>query len=137
MRARPAIGQGRRTEDGRVKELRTRVAGYAVFFVGWMLSPFSWWNDVVVNLPLSYLAASGIRTLTGWNFKWLMLVCYWLSNAAGIGLMYAGGRTIFSGRRSRKAVLVTVLMLIVYSAAVICMDLMGWLKPLDAFFKAR
>ena len=29
-----------------------------VFFVGWILSPFTFWNDAFVNIPLSYVAAS-------------------------------------------------------------------------------
>lgn len=59
-----------------------------VFLVGYILSPLSWWNDLLVNIPLAYGFAELFSLFLGraW-FPALFAVGYNITNIAGILLM--------------------------------------------------
>lgn len=59
-------------------------------FLGWILSPFTWWNDAFVNLPLAYLATGLFGKLFPGKFLITFLAFYWFTNFLGIVLMYVG-----------------------------------------------
>lgn len=67
-------------------------------FIGFMLSPLSWWNDAFVNLPL----AVAFGWLVAWvhppAFKAGVLVGYWLTNVLGLVLMQKGYNRIASAQ---------------------------------------
>jgi len=67
-----------------------KLRGGVLFVLGYLLSPLSWWNDLVFNLPLAYL----FGYICSWVDKdWLLpgaIAGYWFSNIAGILLMQAG-----------------------------------------------
>ncbi|GAB4278580.1 MAG: hypothetical protein Fur0025_05180 [Oscillatoriaceae cyanobacterium] len=67
-----------------------KLRGGVLFVLGYLLSPLSWWNDLVFNLPLAYL----FGYICSWvNRDWLLpgaIAGYWFSNIAGILLMQAG-----------------------------------------------
>ena len=99
-----------------------------LFFVGWLLSPFTAWNDVFINIPLAYLAASLFFKLFPVNFAVLVIVFYWLSNGLGMLLMYAAGRNVIKEKRlSFRSVLATLL---IYSIILFLLDKFIVLKPL-------
>ena len=58
--------------------------------VGYLLSPLSWWNDLVVNFPVALVFAYGL----GWfNAHWFFpgaIAGYWFSNVLGIVMMQFG-----------------------------------------------
>lgn len=62
--------------------------------LGFMLSPFSWWNDLFFNLPIAY----GFGYLCSlWQPQWLLggtLAGYWLSNLIGLLLMQFGATDV-------------------------------------------
>ncbi|MFH1046149.1 MAG: hypothetical protein V1727_04205 [Candidatus Omnitrophota bacterium] len=102
-----------------------------MFFLGWLLSPFTWWNDALVNLPLSYLMASVIFHYTHLPFRWLVLGSYWLTNIVGLLLMYFGGKhLILESKKRIHSILWMILFLAVYSALMIYLDCRGKLIPL-------
>lgn len=106
-----------------------------LFFIGWVLSPFTWWNDAFVNIPLSYLLANLLFVLTRLSFKWLVIGSYWFTNALGIILMYFGGKhLILSSKNKIKAAGLMAIFLILYSAFMLYLDKHGKLIPLCAFF---
>ena len=64
-------------------------------FVGFILSPLSWWNDIFVNVPLAY----GFAWLIGkfidiftivprWLFAVLFVIGYFITNLAGFMMMH-------------------------------------------------
>ena len=57
-------------------------------FVGFMLSPLSWWNDAFVNLPLAYLFALPFSLIHDGLFVPALIVGYWLTNVAGLVLLH-------------------------------------------------
>jgi len=75
--------------------------------VGFILSPLSWWNDVVVNFPLAY----GFAWVTGnlmnlftvvhsWLFVGLFTFGYFITNLAGFLMLHY---SIFSMRNGQKS----------------------------------
>ena len=101
-----------------------------VFFVGWLLSPFTFWNDAFINIPVSYLAASFLTRFIHIHFLTLVLVCYWLSNVVGIAMMYASGRSLIKeGRSIAREMLKFLVTMAVYSLILILLGKSGILKP--------
>lgn len=66
-----------------------------VFLVGYILSPLSWWNDLLVNIPLAYGFAELFSLLLGrtW-FPVLFAIGYNITNITGILLMELSMRSI-------------------------------------------
>ena len=88
-----------------------------VALIGYVLSPLSWWNDALVNIPLSLAAGYAIHKITGINLDLAVAGAYTASNILGIALLAwgAGGAMGLKGRR----LLVAVLASIVYSAVIL------------------
>ena len=102
-----------------------------VFFIGWMLSPLTFWNDAFVNIPFSYLCASLLFRFMRADFLTLMLIMYWMSNGLGLYMMYASGRAIFKDRAEvSKALITFIVTVIVYSVILLALDRIGILKPI-------
>ena len=113
---------------GTLKEILRRSA----FFIGWTLSPFTAWNDVLVNIPISYMLASIFMRRIDINFINLVLVFYWLTNIAGIFLMCLSGRNIFTGGKGVISELLKLLLTMVsYSIILALLSKVGLLKPIS------
>lgn len=98
--------------------------------MGWLLSPFTVWNDAFVNIPLSYIAASLFIRIWPVNFLTAVVVFYWISNALGLLLMYLSGRGIVKEAGSLKRELIKLLVAVVmYSLVLIFLGKLGVLKP--------
>lgn len=106
-----------------------------LFFIGWILSPFTAWNDAIVNIPLSYALASLTLKRTNIRFLTLVLIYYWLTNAAGIIMMIAAGKGIIRERASAWRDIRNMLVTIgAYSLILLLLDKAGILRPMQAFF---
>ena len=102
-----------------------------IFFIGWMLSPLTFWNDAFFNVPLSYLCASLLARVIKMDFLLLVLVAYWASNVLGLFMMYVSGRAIFKDRgEAYKTLMTFVVTVIVYSMVLLALDRIGVLKPI-------
>ena len=103
----------------------------AVFFIGWMLSPLTFWNDVFVNIPISYLCASLAVRFIKTDFLFLVLIFYWLSNLFGILMMIFSGKSIIEDKSNRLHALITLLVtVVIYSVIIIILNRTGILKPI-------
>jgi hypothetical protein len=78
-----------------------RLWGATLVFVGYLLSPLCWWNDLVINLPLAlgfgYLLSrpypDALVPLTGLG--------YWLSNVIGFVMMQQGAVTALQKKQDQ------------------------------------
>jgi hypothetical protein len=122
-----------------VSERGRRLRGGIVAFVGWLLSPLSWWNDAFVNLPLSWLFASAVSLISHRLFLPAMVAGYWLTNIAGILMMARGTADAVSARsQNRKRQLVLSLLAATgYTALMILLAWFGVLKPLHTLLGLR
>lgn len=100
------------------------------FFVGWLLSPLTFWNDSFINIPLSYIMANIFIRVFPVNFLSLLLAFYWLSNILGVLLMYASGKKLIDERKSMvRTVLMILATMAIYSGILIALERSGILKP--------
>ena len=96
-----------------------------------MLSPLTFWNDVFVNIPISYLCASLAMRFIKADFLFLVLIFYWLSNGFGILMMYLSGKSIMQDKSTRLNTLKTLLVtIIIYSMIIVILGKTGVLKPI-------
>ncbi len=72
-----------------------------LFFIGWVLSPFTTWNDLFVNAPLSYLIANFVSYFVRLPFKRLLFGSYILTNLLGLLLMYVSGKEVILSAESK------------------------------------
>ena len=92
----------------------------ATFFLGWLLSPLTAWNDVFLNIPLAYVLAIVFVKTFRTDFVITLLVAYWLTNILGVVMMLISGQSIFRDKNKRTRELLVILgTLIVYSLLMI------------------
>lgn len=58
--------------------------------MGYLLSPLSWWNDAVVNLPLAYAFGAAVEYLLPGRFAGAVVLGYWITNVAGLVMLHTG-----------------------------------------------
>lgn len=91
--------------------------------VGFLLSPLSWWNDLVINFPLAYAfawlvakALSLLMTIHKWLFVNFFVVGYFITNLAGFLMIHY---SIFGLKKSSKfSVKKQIAVSVVYSLAI-------------------
>jgi len=119
---------------------KRKVTGSALTFIGFMLSPLSWWNDLFVNVPL----ALAFAWLVSWCYKPAfgasLVVGYWLTNILGFILMHKGAQQIASdkpGRYSRRDLLRDVGISLFYTALIVVLVKLGILQPIQEYSKGH
>ena len=75
--------------------------GGLLAFVGFMLSPLSWWNDAFVNLPLAIGFGWIVARFHRPAFEPAVILGYWLSNVLGFVLMHKGTQRMLSAEKRR------------------------------------
>lgn len=104
----------------------------SVFFIGWLLSPLTFWNDIFVNIPISYLVASFLARFTHINFGVLVVACYWVSNIVGLVMMYISGKNIaHQGKGMAREIFGIVAAIVIYSVALLLLTWAGIINPLQ------
>lgn len=116
-----------------------RLYGGILGTIGFLLSPLSWWNDLFVNFPLAYLAASIASIADKALFLKAFIVSYWLTNLLGFVLMQEGINNILKkdgkpGRYSWKYFLRDILLSLAYTALIVMLVKTGFIKPISGYF---
>lgn len=76
------------------RERTGRAKGAVVAVVGFALSPLSWWNDLLVNVPIAYAIALPFGALGDDLFLPALIGGYWLTNVAGLVMLHRGLVTV-------------------------------------------
>jgi len=104
--------------------------GAVLSFIGFLLSPLSWWNDLFINIPLAYLFALPFSLLSEQLFFPAMIVGYWITNVVGLLLMHYGVGSMVG----KTPLLVTkvnmthhVLLTLLYTSIVTVCIYQGWI----------
>ena len=104
----------------------------AIFFIGWLLSPLSFWNDTFVNIPVAYLFAHFTWRIFPWSFAWSVIVYYWLTNIVGIILMVVSGKYLVRTKGEiYRSVIIFIATVVVYTAILIALDHIHIIKPIS------
>lgn len=116
--------------------LKRKISGGALAFIGFLLSPLSWWNDLFVNVPL----ALGFAWLVSWlwpaAFGVSFVVGYWLTNILGLVLMQKGAQQALAEQPepyTRRALLRDVGISLAYTLLIIALVQFGVLRPLPDY----
>ena len=105
--------------------------GGLIIAAGWILSPLTWWNDWLVNIPLAWLLASLFVGPEKHIFGILFILFYWFSNLLGMLMMFLGWKFYKNEKKwSKKELMNSFLISIVYTLVILILIRFGVLKPL-------
>ena len=113
---------------------KRKVSGGTLAFIGYMLSPLSWWNDLFVNWPLALACAWVISWFYQPAFTACLILAYWLTNVLGFVLMQKGGAKIISEvdqPYSRKCLLRDLAISLLYTLLIVALVRMGVMGPIQ------
>jgi len=116
---------------------KRKVAGGVVAFVGYMLSPLSWWNDAFVNIPLALVFAWVVSAFYKPAFESALVLGYWLTNVAGFVLMHKGAQKMLSEEEKKyswRALARDIGISLLYTAVIVVLVKAGVLKPIAGYF---
>ena len=103
---------------------------WITFIIGWLLSPLTPWNDALLNLPIAYAMASLVMRIFPTSFSLVFLVCYWLTNLAGILMVFWSGHRLIKNRPLQvHSIRRLWIWMVVYSVLVTLLIWKGWLRP--------
>jgi hypothetical protein len=118
---------------------KRKVTGGVLAFIGFMLSPLSWWNDLFVNVPLALAFAWVVSWFYRPAFAASLVVGYWLTNVVGFILMHKGAQKFLSEKQRRyswRDLGRDVGISLLYTALIVALVKFGVLKPIQAYFQA-
>lgn len=109
----------------------SRSLGGILFTIGYILSPVSWWDDAVVNLPLSYLIAQLVSAFNKQLFAVTFVSTYWATNLLGFLLMHFGGGYMLN-RKSKPSILRMLIISFAYTVLIMALAQLQIIQaPLD------
>ena len=115
-----------------------KVGGGVLGFIGFMLSPLSWWNDLFVNLPLALGFAWAVAWFYPPAFKASVVVGYWLTNVLGLVLMHKGGQLALTARTPtvsrRRELLLDLGVSLAYTLLILLLARLKILQPVTDYF---
>jgi hypothetical protein len=109
------------------------LSGGTLAFVGFLLSPLSWWNDAFINIPLALGFACVVAFFYKPAFDAAFLVGYWLTNVAGFVLMHKGGQKMIDGAEKRydwKVLVKDILISLLYTLLIVALIRLKVLDPI-------
>ena len=116
---------------------KRKVQGGVLAVIGFMLSPLSWWNDLVVNLPLALAFAWVVSLFYKPAFSVSVILGYWLTNVLGFILMHKGVQRAASPEQKKyspRDLLRDVGISLLYTAVIVVLIKVGVLKPITNYF---
>jgi hypothetical protein len=96
----PLHAPGRCTDAAPVTWQR-RLGGGTMAFIGFLLSPLSWWNDAFINIPLAVGFGWLVALVHRPAFEAAVIVGYWLTNIIGLVLLQKGARQTVTAEPAR------------------------------------
>jgi hypothetical protein len=118
--------------------VKYRIKGGVLATIGYLLSPLSWWNDIILNIPLAYAFAYPFGLISRKLFVPVMVMGYWITNIAGLILFHRGVKDLVTKEKvkySRKDFAKDIIISLIYTAVVVVLVELGWLKFPPEYFK--
>lgn len=127
-------GPGRDAMRFRWRPGKRRLGGWLLTAIGFILSPLSWWNDLLVNIPLAYLLAWPLGRISEKLFIPALVIGYWITNVAGFMLMHIGFKrslTVSGQKDFRKTFWRNFWIACLYTGLIIWLAHQGWISLPD------
>ena len=115
--------------------LKQRLVNLTLVALGFILSPLTWWNDLVVNVPLAYLISIPFSMIDEKYFLPGFIIGYWLTNLVGFLLLHLGGQGLIKNNYPDPGLKQSLVISLIYSAIIILMVMLGWLAPPSAYIE--
>lgn len=105
-------------------EIKKYFKGGILTAIGFLLSPLSWWNDLIINIPLAYLFSFLLSFAIKGIFLESMVFFYWLTNILGLCLMHYGikdmkKKDLTYTRYTKKDLLIDIIFALLYTLLVL------------------
>ena len=95
--------------------------------LGYILSPLSWWNDMVVNVPLAYGFAIPFSLLNERLFLPAFIIGYWLTNVLGFVLLHKGVAGLVCEQPRKQSICRYLMIAFAYTAIITVMVWLQWI----------
>jgi hypothetical protein len=118
-----------------------KLKGSVIACIGFILSPFSWWNDLYVNIPIAYVCGWLISLLYPRLFLSAFAGAYLATNILGFILLHKGlSRTLSKTdseeiRYTKKNFLKDIAISLFYTAIMVLLVQLRVIQPLQHYFK--
>lgn len=115
---------------------KRKLTGSTVAFIGFMLSPLSWWNDLFVNIPLALAFAWLVSLFWPAIFTASFVLGYWLTNVLGLVLLQKGAQQALSEKPepyTRRQLFADLGISLAYTLLIVALVEYGVLKPLPDY----
>ena len=103
--------------------------------VGYILSPLSWWNDMVVNVPLAYVFSIPFSMINEQLFLPAFVVGYWLTNVLGLYLLHRGVVGLASKQPRKQSLWQNVIVALFYTAIIMLFVWFEWIPMPTEFMQ--
>ena len=113
---------------------KRKVSGGVIAFIGYILSPLSWWNDAFVNIPLALAFAWIVALFYTRAFGASFVLGYWLTNIIGMIMMHKGGQKMLAKEDRKYAwrdALRDVGISVLYTAVIVLLLKLHIVKPIE------
>ena len=119
---------------------KRKIYGGTLAFIGFLLSPLSWWNDLFVNIPLAVGFGWLVSLIYKPAFTAAAILGYWLTNVVGLILLHKGAEKAltavdkpYTARSFARDALISLL----YTGLIVLLVQLGVLKPVTDYFGKR
>src|ERR1043166_23226 len=120
-----------------------KMQGGLLAWIGFLLSPLSWWNDLFLNIPLAVGFAWLVALFYRPAFTPAVIVGYWLTNVLGLILLHRGAQKMLlkddqiSRAYSRRDLLKDVVVSLLYTSLVLLLVKLKLIQPLTDYSRSR
>ena len=118
--------------------VKRKVRGGILGTIGFILSPLSWWNDAIVNLPIAYAFGFLFGLISQELFTPFLIIGYWISNIVGMILLHQGFIDVASKEKHRytkKQLLKDLVVSLIYTLLIVLLIYFDILKFPTEYFK--
>jgi hypothetical protein len=119
---------------------KRKIQGGVMGFIGFMLSPLSWWNDLFVNVPLAVGFGWTVSLLYRPAFEPAVILGYWITNVLGFVLMQKGAQKVLAAEAkaySRRDFLRDAGISLFYTLLILALVKMKVIQPIGDYLKAQ
>jgi len=110
--------------------MNKKITNTVLVTVGFLLSPLSWWNDIFINIPLSYAFSFPFSLINKSLFLPTFILGYFLTNLAGFIMMHKGVNNLRNKQEgnNKKEFIKDILISLGYVLLIVVLVLTGILK---------